>query len=406
MEQPPDGLVRQQVVDPVDHLVAHFGARAQRRALRRLQDALPVRPGGRDRRMAGVVIDLGEVRHHIRRFAAPRDHIVDAGAFVDMLPHQVHQEVHALHPVERRPPLVGRPGGVRGDAPEPELGGEVGERVPRTRVVPVPRMPGEDGVHIGEQPLPHQVHLAGAAFLRRRAVHPDAPLGPAAGQPFLHRQPGGDGSGPEEVVAAGVAGADPFALFRPGGRRLADPRKGVVLGEDPDDRPAGAPLGDERGRHPGDPGLDFEPGGPQLLLQEAGTLLLLVADLGPLPDAERHFVEVRALRAQELADDGVGGVVFRRGGKRRARRREGEGGQQRSGESGESGHGAPPVEWSRGRPARNEKGFRSVVGAGRHDIRPSRRRFRPRPGARRASPRRASEAPALGRPAAGRLAGC
>ena len=344
MEQPPDGLVRQEVVEAVDDLVTHLGPGAERRAVRRLQDALPIRPRHLHRRVAVVVIDLGEVRHHIRRLAAPGDHIVDAAPLVDMLPHQVHQEVHRLHPVERRPPLVRRPGRVRRNPAEAELGRQVRQRIPRTGVVPVAGMPGQHRVHIGEETLAHQVHLPGAALFGGRPVHPDPPFAPAAFQPVLRRQSRSHRGRPEEMVPAGVPGADPFALFRPGRRRLADAGQRVEFGEDPDHRTAGAPLRHERRRHPGDPGLHLEPGGAQLLLQEAGTALFLVADFGPFPDAERHLVEVGALRPEEVADHRMRVVVLgggrRRGSEEQGRQAEGKGrGSEHGSLRSESGRG-------------------------------------------------------------------
>ena len=319
-EEPADVLVREHVVEAVDDLMLHGRVGAERRRVGSLQDALPVRSGHFHRGMAVVVIDLGEVRDDVGRFAAPGDHVVDPAALVDVLAHQVHHEVHRFHRIERGAALVRRSGGVRRDAPEAELGRQVRQRISRTRVVAIPGMPCEDGVHIGEKPLAHHVHLPGAALLRGRPVHPDPPRRSGPLQPILRGEPGGDRGGPEQVMSAGVAGADVVTFERLGNRLLGDPGEGVELGEDADHRTAGSPFGQERGRHPGDAGLHREPGGTELLLEEAGALLLLVAHLGPFPDAQRDFLEVGPLGVQE-ARHGVGcAVVLRRCAQRNEQR--------------------------------------------------------------------------------------
>ena len=62
-----------------------------------------------------------------------------------------------------------------------------------------------------------------------------------------------------------------------------------------------------------------------MLLQQPGTLLLLVSHLRPVPDAERDLLEVGPLGVQELRDDGVRVSVLGKGGGRRQERGEQQG---------------------------------------------------------------------------------
>ena len=78
------------------------------------------------------------------------------------------------------------------------------------------------------------------------------------------------------------------------------PGSASELREDADHRTARAPFGDEPGRHSRHPGFHCEAAGGELLLEETGTLLLLVPHFRPVPDAERHLLEIGALGIQEL----------------------------------------------------------------------------------------------------------
>lgn len=94
-------------------------------------------------------------------------------------------DVHQLDRVERAPAVVRRGGGVRRQAPEAELHGDVGLRVAVGRGGAIAGVPREDHVGVLEHPFAQHVRLADAGLLRRRPVEPDR----APDQPGLHRLP-------------------------------------------------------------------------------------------------------------------------------------------------------------------------------------------------------------------------
>ena len=71
--------------------------------------------------VAGVVVDLREVGHDVRRRAAVGDDVVDARLLRHVLAHHVHHVSMASTASSAERPLLGRGGGVRGDAVEAEL---------------------------------------------------------------------------------------------------------------------------------------------------------------------------------------------------------------------------------------------------------------------------------------------
>src|SRR5690606_29754129 len=76
--------------------------------------------------VADVVVDLGEVRHHVRGLAAVGDDVVDARAVRDVFAQIVVGDVHDLDAVQRR---AAGPRGARGVARlavEAELAADVG----------------------------------------------------------------------------------------------------------------------------------------------------------------------------------------------------------------------------------------------------------------------------------------
>ena len=204
--------------------------------------------------------------------------------------------IHRLDAVERTPSPLRRARRVRGIAPEAELGGLVRQRAPHSCAVPGPWMPVQRHGHVVEQARAHHVDLPRAPFLRRRAVEPDRPLVAGLFQPLLHRDGRCHRARTEQVVSARVTGASDDDGRTLGHRVLRDARQGVVFGQDPDDRASGAVARHERRRHVGDPRFDREPRRLEFTLQQLGTLLLLVADLGPLPDLTRDAPVVVAAR--------------------------------------------------------------------------------------------------------------
>ena len=88
----------------------------------------------------------------------------------------------------------------------------------------------------------------------------------------------------EEVVPAGVTRAHLEQGRGLGAPVLGDSRQRVELGQDADDRRAGAPAGHEGGGHAGDARLDGEAGVREMGLEEGRALDLLVADFGEVPD--------------------------------------------------------------------------------------------------------------------------
>ena len=280
----------------MDDLVLHPGPGTHRRTLGRARHALEQPQHGGGVRVPHVVVDLREVRHDVGRETALRDHVVDPRLLRNVLAHEVHHVVHRLDPVERAPSPLRRARRVRGIAPEAELGGLVGQRPPHSCAVPRPGMPVQRHGHVVEQARPHHVHLPRAPFLGGRAVEPDRPLVSRLLQPFLDRDGRRHGARAEQMVSARVARAADDDGRAHGHGVLGDARQRVVLGQDPDDRTSGAVARHERRGHVGDAGFDREPRRLEFALQQLGTLLLLVADLGPLPDLARHAPVVVAAR--------------------------------------------------------------------------------------------------------------
>ncbi len=101
MHHPGQGFVRQQRVIAVDHLVFQFRAGPHGRGFRRRDDALPNTHQNVRIRVAHIVVNLGKVRHDVRRLAAPRDHIVNTRLFRHVFTHQIDHVIHRLDTVQR-----------------------------------------------------------------------------------------------------------------------------------------------------------------------------------------------------------------------------------------------------------------------------------------------------------------
>ena len=165
---------------------------------------------------------------------------------------------------------------------DPRLAGDVADRV-LARGVPV-----QDGVAIVEEVGTHHERLGAAAFLGRASVEPQRAF-ERPGADLLRQGQARRGRGdPEEVVAATVAGRDSGPCLPDRYRLLRETGQGVVLAEDADHRAARADGGEERRRDAGDPSLDPEAARLQSVGQQRRRPLLLVADLGPVPDLFCH----------------------------------------------------------------------------------------------------------------------
>ncbi len=208
----------------MDDLEGHLRARPVRGAFRRPHDPVEERLDLFDVGVTDVIVDLGEVRNHVRSGAAGSDHVMDPGVGMDVLTHEVDHVVHRLDAVQRGPAPPRRRRRMTRHPGEPELRRLVRQRRGGRGGVPIPGVPVEHDVHIVEQPLPNQVHLPGPALLSRCPVDPERPRGSRLLQPRPNRGRGGGGPGPEEVVAARVARARRGELDSLGGAPLRDPR--------------------------------------------------------------------------------------------------------------------------------------------------------------------------------------
>ena len=265
----------------------------------------------------------GVLGHHVGRFTAGLDHVMDSGGRLDMLPHHVDAVGHEFHRIERTPPVPRIERGVRGLAPELDgevvvgLGAGVGNGVDRGG------MPVERGVEVVEQTVACHVGLADQGFLGRGAVQPNGALDALRFHGPLERNGRADGTGAEQVMAAALARKDPVVTEQPfRGDRVADPGQRVVLGEDPDDRAARAELRHEGGRHPGAVPLEREAFLLEQVGQVGGGSSLQHRDLGVVPQRLGHRPDL----AGQGIDVGDGGLPSP--GRRLGRQRGGESGQQ------------------------------------------------------------------------------
>ena len=210
-------------------------------------------------------------------------------------------------------------------------------------------VPREDDVGAGEGAVAQHERLAEDLFLGGRAVDADR-AGQLLRDALAVRGDGSrDGRGPEEVVPASLAGRarDGRGLLRLA-RLLREAGKGVVLGEDRDDRSAGPGGRDERRRHPRHAARDREPLLFEHFLEQGGRFRLLQCRLGVVPDLARDVRPARRGRVEPRV--GAGGRRARRGrgeGRGREREAESEGGGAAEGNL----HRVPPnggcVAWER-----------------------------------------------------------
>ncbi len=120
-----------------------------------------------------VVPDLGVCGNDVGRVATRGNHVVDAGAGLDVLAHQVDAVVHQLDGVEGAAAVPGVAGAV-GRLAE-ELHGEA-VHGPARLVAGVglgAGMPVDGDVEIVEKTVAGHVHLAHHGLLRRRTVKAD-----------------------------------------------------------------------------------------------------------------------------------------------------------------------------------------------------------------------------------------
>ena len=180
----------------------------------------------------------GPVRDDVRGGPALLDDPVDAGRRAELLPPQPDRAEQQDHRVERvlAPPRIGRRVGL--EAREHDLDVLGGQR-PAVDVGPIAGVVQQGGVEAVEQAVLDHRLLAAAAFLGRAAEEDD-----------LARQLVGD-------RRQGDRRADARRGHRVVAAAVAEPRQGVVLGEDADprarrrhDRPAARPGSPSRGCRP------------------------------------------------------------------------------------------------------------------------------------------------------------
>src|SRR5579883_2379597 len=171
------------------------------------------------------------------------------------------------------------------------------------------RVPGQGDVQVIEQAGAGHVELADERLLGRAAVEADSALELAGGDLLLDGDGGPQGGGPEQVMAAAVAGAAGREGLPGRLSLLGQPRQGVVLAQQADDWPSLAEAGNERGGEPRDAVLDAESLMPGEVGQVAGRPPLAQGRLGVAPDAIGQGDQLLAVPV----DGGDGLVAGRQG---------------------------------------------------------------------------------------------
>ena len=281
-------VIAQKRIVAVHHFMGHGGAGAEGRGLRSRHDALEHGLGDIHAGVANVVIDLRRLRHDVRRRPAIRDDVVDARVRGDVLAHEVHHEVHGLHPIKGGPALGRGRSRVGGLAVEAEPGRLVGRAARSRRVIAIRRMPMQHDIDVIEQSGARHVYLAGTALFRRCAVNPHFARPPDSRQPIRQGCARGDGRAAEQVMATGMAGAVGGAWRPLGAGRLGEARQGVELGQDADDWRARSPRRRERRGHVRHAALHGEAPPREEIRQAPGAPLLLIAELRELPNVLGH----------------------------------------------------------------------------------------------------------------------
>lgn len=142
----------------------------------------------------------------------------------------------------------------------------------------------EDDVYVFEEAGADHVDLAGAAFLGGCAVVAEGAGRVVLGHEVLDGNGGEGGTGAEEIVSAAVAGSSADDGFAGGDGLLGETGEGVEFAQNCDDGLAGAVGGDEAGGFVGYSTLDGEAGFFELVLEEGGAFILVVAEFGEAPD--------------------------------------------------------------------------------------------------------------------------
>ena len=223
--------------------------------------------------------------HNVRGVAARvGDGVVDAGRLRHVLAQKLHADVHQLDRVQRGAAQLRAAGGVGGDAGELILGLDAGVAGAGGDLVDAARMPGQRGVQLLPDAVAGHEGLGRAALLAGAAVEDDG-AGMAVLQIFFDGEGSRQRARAQHIVAAAVAVAAGDKLPALGSARLlGEAAEGVELGEDADDRLAGAIACLEGGLDAGDRRLDGEAFLFQNLAVEFCGLELHQRELGVFPN--------------------------------------------------------------------------------------------------------------------------
>jgi hypothetical protein len=187
-----------------------------------------------------------------------------------MLAHELDAVAHQHDGVERGPAALRRSGGVSGDAMEGEAGRSNGKHTAVNHRVAVFRVPVKHYIYVLEQARAEHVDLAGATLLSRRAVEAQSARGMVLHHVILHRDGSERRARAQEIVAAAVA-------------RCAV-RDGLAVWLI------------------GDAGLNLEACCFEVLLEQRGTLLLVIAEFGVFPDLAGGVFVLGAVGGYVLLD--------------------------------------------------------------------------------------------------------
>jgi len=160
----------------------------------------------------------------------------------------------------------------------------------------------QDYVDIFEQPRAHHEDLARAAFFGGRAVIAQCARDVIRLHIFLHGHRSKSRPGSEQVVPAPVTRRVRNNGLTLRERLLRESGQRVELTQDSNNRLAMPIAGDKGSGLAGHAGFHREACPFELALEQRGTLVFVIAELGIIPELFGDLLEVRSILVDELRD--------------------------------------------------------------------------------------------------------